>query len=187
MRCGDGDGKRVPDFRVEVAEGALFQVVDFGLGPGKETAQNHRCHTLWVRQRIGERQAGAPRPAHKRDLREAQRVQHARDVLDEGAGGILRQRPSGRTLAGAALVEEDDVVTRAIKQVFGAGAAAAARPAMQEQEGAPRGSMAPLLYIELVAVADGQHVFVDGMCVGCHRMPFSGFCPRVAHAACARA
>jgi hypothetical protein len=33
--------------------------------------------------------------------------------------------------------------------------------------------MAPLLYIELVAVADSQHVFVDGMFVGCHMMPFS--------------
>ena len=65
------------------------------------------------------------------------------------------------------------MVTRTVKQGFGAGAAAAARPTMQEQEGAPRRSMAPLLDIELVAVTDGQHVFVDGMFVGCHMMPFS--------------
>jgi hypothetical protein len=35
VRFGDGGGKRVPDFRVEDAEGALFQVGDFGFGTGK--------------------------------------------------------------------------------------------------------------------------------------------------------
>ncbi len=102
-----------------------------------------------VRLGVGERERAAPRAAEDVPRVDAELLAYLLDVLDQVPGRVPLQLRVRRALPRAALVEEDDAVGRRVEVAPVVGDDAAARAAVQEDDGLPLG-VAGLLVIDVV-------------------------------------
>ena len=128
----------------------------------EDPAQDQLGDALGMGLGIGQRQRAAPGAAEHQPALDPEHGAQPLDVGHQMPGGVGLQRGEWCAAAAAALVEQEDPVALGIEQPAMLGAAAAARPAMQEHGGLA-GGVAADLPKDAMAIADVEVAMVVGL------------------------
>ena len=162
LGLGDRAEEILPAIGKQQARTALVEPVDLPLPAGEDAAQDHRRDTFGMRLGVGERQRRTPGAAEQQPGFRADHLAQLFEIGNEVPRGVRLQAAMRRRPAGAALVEEEDLVARGIEQPPVVRPRAAARPAVQEHRGLPLG-IAAELPVEFVPVTDIEPAGLVGL------------------------
>src|SRR5262249_54099354 len=144
-------GEIAPDLRREGAH-AVEEPLDLAPAAEEDAAQHQRLAALGMLFGVGDGERRAPGAAEHDPAVDAEMAAQPLEVGDQVRRGVVGDLAEWLGAAGAALVEDDDVIVGGIEEAAMHGAGAGARPAMEEYHRRAL-RVAALLVVDLVRSA----------------------------------